>query len=246
MRSTYKGRHCGSATTGRARTRHPGASAGYTGASGGPSARPTETSTTAGDASLRSRRPSASWVALVALLGTAGWGLSSSAPSAAEVQDVSDQVSPPTRARDFAEARIVALQETAQAEAERVILANRATAARAARDKARKALIANARKDPQSAAKAMLGDFGWNAKQMPCLVTLWHGESAWHWNADNRSSSAYGIPQALPGSKMASAGADWRTNPVTQMRWGMAYISRVYGSPCSAQSRWSSRSPHWY
>ncbi|HEX2705139.1 MAG TPA: hypothetical protein VHM65_05215 [Candidatus Lustribacter sp.] len=195
---------------------------------------------------LRSRRPSASGVALVALLGTAGWGLSSSPPSAAETQDVSTQVSAPTRAPEFTEGRIVDLQEIEQAEAERVILADRATAARAARDAARKAIIAHAKTDPQSAARAMLGDFGWNARQMPCLVTLWHGESAWHWNADNRSSSAYGIPQALPGSKMASAGADWRTNPVTQIRWGMAYITRVYGSPCSALSRWSSRYPHWY
>ena len=59
-------------------------------------------------------------------------------------------------------------------------------------------------------------------------------ESGWNVYADNPSSSAYGIPQALPGSKMASAGADWATNPVTQIRWGLGYIQDRYGSPCGA------------
>lgn len=59
---------------------------------------------------------------------------------------------------------------------------------------------------------------------MSCLIPLWNGESRWRYTAENRSSGAYGIPQALPGSKMSSAGADWRTNPVTQIRWGLGYI----------------------
>ena len=75
-------------------------------------------------------------------------------------------------------------------------------------------------------------------------VPLWAGESGWRWNAENPSSGAYGIPQALPGSKMASAGADWQTNPATQIEWGLGYIRDVYGSPCGA---WGFKQSHgWY
>jgi hypothetical protein len=72
------------------------------------------------------------------------------------------------------------------------------------------------------------------------------GESGWRWNALNSSSGAYGIPQALPAEKMAAAGADWRTNAATQIRWGLGYIRAVYGSPAAAYQAWLSRSPHWY
>jgi hypothetical protein len=74
------------------------------------------------------------------------------------------------------------------------------------------------------------------------------GESGWRHNADNPNSSAYGIPQSLPGSKMASEGADWRTNPATQIRWGLKYIKKRpdYGKPSVAYAKWLSRSPHWY
>lgn len=127
----------------------------------------------------------------------------------------------------------------AAAKAQGVVLA---TAAEAAKAKA----IADARSNPQAAAAALLADFGWSQSQMSCLIPLWNGESRWRYTAENRSSGAYGIPQALPGSKMSSAGADWRTNPVTQIRWGLGYIKSVYGSPCNALSRWNSRYPHWY
>jgi hypothetical protein len=76
--------------------------------------------------------------------------------------------------------------------------------------------------------------YRWNEKQTTCLATLWQGESSWRWNALNRRSGAYGIPQAKPGNKMASAGADWKTNPETQIRWGMGYIKNRYGTPCKA------------
>ncbi len=72
------------------------------------------------------------------------------------------------------------------------------------------------------------------AAQWPCLRELWRRESNWRWNADNPTSSAYGIPQALPGSKMRAAGADWRTNPRTQIRWGLRYIDARYGTACAA------------
>ena len=89
---------------------------------------------------------------------------------------------------------------------------------------------------------------GWTGNQWNSLYQLWQHESGWRWNADNPSSSAYGIPQALPGSKMASAGADWKTNPATQIKWGLNYIAARpdYGSPAKAWSAWQSRSPHWY
>ena len=90
------------------------------------------------------------------------------------------------------------------------------------------------------------GIYGWGLSNWPPLRALWMGESGWNYRAYNASSGATGIPQSLPGSKMASAGADWRTNPVTQMRWGLGYIRSVYGSPTTAYSRWLARSPHWY
>jgi uncharacterized protein YabE (DUF348 family) len=99
----------------------------------------------------------------------------------------------------------------------------------------------------QAIAKSMMTAYGWNTTtQFSCLVRLWNGESGWRWNATNRSSGAYGIPQSLPANKMASAGADWRTNPRTQIRWGMGYLKGRYGTPCSALSAWLRRSPHWY
>ena len=91
-----------------------------------------------------------------------------------------------------------------------------------------------ASQDPRDIARALLPQFGFSSDQFSCLDSLYNSESGWRVNADNPSSSAYGIPQALPGSKMASAGADWATNPVTQIRWGLGYIQDRYGSPCSA------------
>ena len=88
--------------------------------------------------------------------------------------------------------------------------------------------------DPKLIARALLAEFGFGEDQFGCLDSLWTRESNWRINADNPSSSAYGIPQALPGSKMSSAGADWATNPVTQIRWGLGYIQDRYGSPCGA------------
>jgi len=99
----------------------------------------------------------------------------------------------------------------------------------------------------QEIARSMMPTFGWDDDaEFACLVTLWHNESGWSWSATNPSSGAYGIPQALPGWKMASAGSDWLTNPATQIAWGMDYIDGRYGSPCSALDAFYSRSPHWY
>jgi hypothetical protein len=93
----------------------------------------------------------------------------------------------------------------------------------------------------------MMGSYGWDTgSQFTCLVNLWNAESGWSWSATNPYSGAYGIPQALPAYKMSSAGSDWLTNPATQIRWGMGYISGRYGDPCTAWDTFLSRSPHWY
>lgn len=98
--------------------------------------------------------------------------------------------------------------------------------------------------DPRDIARALLDEFGFGLDQFGCLDSLYMRESGWSVTADNPTSSAYGIPQALPGSKMASAGADWATNPVTQIRWGLGYIQDRYGSPCGA---WAHSESHgWY
>ncbi|HWS32045.1 MAG TPA: lytic transglycosylase domain-containing protein [Actinoplanes sp.] len=75
---------------------------------------------------------------------------------------------------------------------------------------------------------------GFGIAEFPCLNKLWDHESGWNYKAENRSSGAYGIPQSLPGSKMASAGADWKTNPATQIKWGLGYIKGRYDTPCGA------------
>ncbi len=110
--------------------------------------------------------------------------------------------------------------------------ARRKAAAEAKAERERKEALENA--DPRVVAKAMLADFGWDAGQFSCLDRIWTQESGWRVDAANPSSGAYGIPQALPGTKMASAGGDWRTNPATQIRWGLGYIQDRYGSPCGA------------
>ncbi len=101
--------------------------------------------------------------------------------------------------------------------------------------------------DPGSAqaiAYEMVTARGWGDAEFACLVALWKKESGWRVNAYNRSSGAYGIPQALPGRKMASAGADWETNPATQISWGLGYIKGRYGTPCGAWDHSQRRG--WY
>ena len=86
--------------------------------------------------------------------------------------------------------------------------------------------------------------YGWGASQFECLNKLWERESNWRHTADNPKSSAYGIPQALPGSKMASEGSDWETNPKTQIRWGLRYIESRYSNPCNAWQHFTKK--NWY
>jgi len=90
--------------------------------------------------------------------------------------------------------------------------------------------------DPRTLAKALLPQYGMSAAEFGCLDDIWVQESGWDIHAANPTSSAYGIPQALPGSKMSSAGPNWEDNPETQIRWGLGYIRDRYGSACSALS----------
>jgi hypothetical protein len=101
--------------------------------------------------------------------------------------------------------------------------------------------------DPGSAqayAAGAVAARGWASSEFDCLVALWSKESGWRVNAYNASSGAYGIPQALPGSKMATAGDDWETNPATQISWGLGYITGRYGTPCGAWDAFNSQG--WY
>jgi hypothetical protein len=96
----------------------------------------------------------------------------------------------------------------------------------------------------KASAYAMMASRGWDDGEYSCLVSLWQKESGWNYKAYNASSGATGIPQALPGSKMASAGGDWATNAATQVKWGLGYIEGRYGSPCDAWGH--SQSYGWY
>ena len=150
-----------------------------------------------------------------------------------------------------------AAADAAAAEAgERTVPVSRSADRREATDPAKEAALGDDRvaavsgeqklsdSDPRDIARALLPEFGFSSDQFGCLDSLYMRESGWNPTADNPTSSAYGIPQALPGSKMASAGADWATNPVTQIRWGLGYIQDRYGSPCSAWGH--SQSVGWY
>ncbi|MGH3509897.1 MAG: lytic transglycosylase domain-containing protein [Nocardioidaceae bacterium] len=97
--------------------------------------------------------------------------------------------------------------------------------------------------DPRTIARALLPQFGFSSSQFSCLDALWSRESGWRVNAAN-PSGAYGIPQALPGSKMSSAGPNWSTSATTQIKWGLGYIGARYGSPCGAWGH--SQSYGWY
>jgi hypothetical protein len=91
--------------------------------------------------------------------------------------------------------------------------------------------------DPTTAeqtAESLLSSFGFSSGQWSCLYDLWQRESGWNVYAENAASGAYGIPQSLPGDKMASVASDWATDASTQIKWGLGYIKDVYGTPCGA------------
>jgi hypothetical protein len=141
-------------------------------------------------------------------------------------------------ARKAAAAKAAAAHRAAAARAAAAAAAKRAAQQRAARQHAIRS------GSPTQIAQAMLGQYGWSASQYSCLYPLWEHESGWNPAASNPSSGAFGIPQALPGSQMASAGSDWQTNPATQIKWGLSYIQSRYGSPCGAWAH--EQSSGWY
>jgi hypothetical protein len=162
--------------------------------------------------------------------------LAAAEAAAAAAAEAARQAEEEARAKAEEEARAQAEAEAAaKAEAERQARAEAASRARA------RATSPDGAKD---LARAMLADHGWSDSQFSCLDKLWTRESNWNYKARNPSSGAYGIPQSLPASKMASAGSDWRDNPETQIEWGLGYIQDRYGSPCSAWSH--SQSNGWY
>ncbi|MGW9115011.1 aggregation-promoting factor C-terminal-like domain-containing protein [Microbacterium sp. NPDC055683] len=137
--------------------------------------------------------------------------------------------------------------ETAQVQAEAAAAAQKAAEEQAAAEAAAAEALAaaNTVEGAQDTARTMASEqYGWGDDQFSCLVSLWNKESGWSYTAQNASSGAYGIPQSLPGSKMATAGDDWETNAATQIAWGLSYISSVYGTPCGAWSH--SQSTGWY
>jgi hypothetical protein len=151
-----------------------------------------------------------------------------------------------------------AAQADAQAKADAAAKAA-ADQARAADDAARKAQAASRSQArttypvPASCAEytgnqgigcALLLQWGFGLDQMPCLVNMWNKESHWNPLDKNPSSGAYGIPQALPATKMAPYGSDYLTNPVPQIKWGLDYIKGRYKTPCGAWAFWQSHS--WY
>ena len=123
--------------------------------------------------------------------------------------------------------------------------AEQAAAEAAAAQRAAEALAAaNTVEGAKATAQQLMASrYGWGGDQFSCLSSLWNKESGWNYQAYN-PSGATGIPQALPGSKMASAGSDWQTNAATQVAWGLGYIASTYGTPCSAWSH--SQAMNWY
>lgn len=132
----------------------------------------------------------------------------------------------------------------AKREAAREKAAAEEEAAREAAEAAADRSLERAVADPKAAARTLMAEYGWGEDQFSCLDSLWTKESNWQHDARNPSSGAYGIPQSLPAEKMATAGADYLTNPVTQIEWGLGYINDTYGTPCSALGH--SQATNWY
>ena len=170
--------------------------------------------------------------------------LSASLTEQAQIQQAQAEASAQKLAEEAA--RQKAATEAAQKKAEAEAAAKAKAAEAAAKAKAAKiAAEAAATGDYSvSAVQAMAQQIVGNATQYQCFSWIVTHESGWNYRATNASSGAYGLVQALPGSKMASAGADWQTDPATQIKWGLSYMNSRYGSPCGAQSFWEANG--WY
>ncbi len=152
----------------------------------------------------------------------------------ASTVDATTQVADQSASQDKADADAAAAAAAkAQADAEAQAAAERAAAeaAAAAERQAAANTVAGAKATASSMASSQ---YGWGSAQFQCLDSLWTKESGWNYQAVNPNGGATGIPQALPGSKMGTVAADWRTNATTQITWGLQYISAAYGTPCAA------------
>lgn len=148
--------------------------------------------------------------------------------ASAEITSVTTQTAALRERQTAAAAAVEAAKQAAAAEAAAAALAN-----------------ANTPDGARTTAAAIASDqYGWGGGEFECLNSLWQKESGWNYQAYNQDGGATGIPQALPGDKMASFGGDWATNATTQIRWGLDYIQRAYGSPCAAWGH--SQSVNWY
>lgn len=143
-----------------------------------------------------------------------------------------------------AAAKAAAAKAAAQQAAQEQAAQQQATQQQAAQQTTAQPATSAPSGSPQQIAEQMLSQFGWSSSQFSCLQPLWALESGWNIYASNPGSGAYGIPQALPGSKMASAGPDWQGDAATQIRWGLSYIQGTYGSPCAAWSH--EEADGWY
>lgn len=202
---------------------------------------------------------------LTAEVAASGLDLGPAAPSVDTVElhddisDLADRASTPPL--ELSLLTVTAQQRTTEVVAETAELQTAFTAAQEAKAAADAAAAQAAEEQRQAAAAAALAAantpegakataremaasrYGWGEDQFSCLVKLWTKESQWNYQAYN-PSGATGIPQALPGSKMASSGSDWQTNASTQVAWGLGYIDSVYGTPCSAWGH--SQATDWY
>jgi len=163
--------------------------------------------------------------------------------TAAETGKVTAQVATLRVSLEAAQQKKAAEEAAAAAAAAAAAEAQRQAEAAAAAAAAQAA--ANTPDGAKALARQMAADqYGWGGDQFSCLEKLWNRESSWNYQAYNSGSGATGIPQSLPGSKMASAGGDWQTNAATQIRWGLGYIAGSYGSPCAAWGH--SNATGWY
>ncbi|MFB8235825.1 lytic transglycosylase domain-containing protein [Kitasatospora purpeofusca] len=192
---------------------------------------------------------------VAAVAATTG-GISADAQAAQAEADAKAQADAQAAAQaeaDAAAAAAAAAQAQADAQAQAQAQADAQAAAKAQADAKAKSDAAASRSQERSALNSKPTYSGSPreiaaqivpAGQLQCFNNIVSRESSWNVTATNASSGAYGLVQALPGSKMASAGSDWRTNPATQIKWGLDYMNSRYGSPCGAWSFWQSH--HWY
>ncbi|MET7716933.1 transglycosylase SLT domain-containing protein [Streptomyces sp. NPDC005407] len=167
--------------------------------------------------------------------------LTQQADAQAAAADAAAKKSAEEAARIQAAKTAKAKKEAAEDEAERE---REAAEARANRDAVRDASTFSAQSSYTVAEVKAIARQMVPADQFQCFSNIVNHESTWNYRAQNPSSGAYGLVQALPGSKMSSAGADWQTNPATQIKWGLNYMNSRYDSPCGAWSFWQAN--HWY